>query len=527
MNKPRKVGRTLGYLVFLCTAVVVLAELGLQAAALFAADRERDGSPADGRVILAVGDSHTYGLMVPAEASYPYRLQALLDKRVPGRYRVVNLGIPAMSTGQVLDRLRMGLSRYRPEVVVVWCGVNNVWNRAEPADAGSSREPGMVDLAARYSRLVRLWKVWRHDRELESLRAQKLPEQLRAEFDLRGGPKRAHGKARVAMAGRTEEIEFVHSGYRVDPEMEERAFRDYGAMVRESAASGARIVFLTYPIEMGPFAAANRAVRRVFDLHRAPVVETWKALQRLPPDRREFLWAGHPNAATYAEIARDVLQAVIDGTTPKGAPGPAEALLARLDFETKLKPDPDGKRLPGLLVRGDCAPTDTGCVNGRGCYRWRPQNNACYIQQMLNVFSNRLQLSARFNVSEYPAEGGGREILTLLEGVFGSGVSLEFTETDRLRLHAVGAGNDSPHCGPTRTAIARNFWYGIRLQAEKSDRADLTLELIAPDSKLLESVTCTRSTGGSVYTHLRVGSANPAGAAADIVLDDIEVTFRR
>jgi hypothetical protein len=527
MKRARKIGRALGYLLFLFLAVVVLAELALQTAALFVAGREEDGSAPAKRVIVAVGDSHTYGLMVPAEASYPARLQALLDEQAPDRYQVVNLGIPATNTGQALDRLRLGLKRYRPRIVIVWCGVNNVWNRAEPADSGDSWASRAVELAARYSRVYRLVRVWRHDRRLESVLAQGPPEQERYEFDLRRGVDAAHSKAKLAMAGQSEEIEFVHTGYRVDPEMEERAFRDYSAMLEESAAAGAWTIFLTYPIEMGPFAAANRAVRRVFDAHRVPVVETWKSLQRLPPDQREFLWAGHPNSAVYGEIALDVLPVVLKGKPPKDALGTARALLARLTFETELKPGPEQKRPPELLVKGDCALTDAGCASGKGCYRWRPRNDICYIQQMLTVSPLKLRLSARFRVAEYPGDSGGREVLTLLEGVFGSGVSLEFTSTDRLRLHVVGSGNESPHCGPLPSPIARDVWYGIRLQAEKSDRANLSLELVGPDSRLLDSLVCTRSTGGSVFTHLRIGSANPSGSTADIVFDDVEVTLEQ
>jgi hypothetical protein len=217
MKLARKIGRTLGYILFLFIAVIVLAELALQAAALFASSREEKGSASAKRVVLAVGDSHTYGLMVPAEAAYPSRLQALLDERAPNQYHVVNLGIPAMNTGQVLDRLRLGLKQYRPQIVIVWCGVNNVWNRAESTDtAEDGWASRVVGFAERYSRVYRFFRVWRHDRELESALKQAPPEQARYEFELRRGVDAAHSKAKIATAGKSEEIEFFHSGYRVD-----------------------------------------------------------------------------------------------------------------------------------------------------------------------------------------------------------------------------------------------------------------------------------------------------------------------
>ena len=50
---------------------------------------------------------------------------------------------------------------------------------------------------------------------------------------------------------------------RVDDDMERLAAEDYLAMVAEARASGAKIVFITYPVEKGAFAVANHAMRRV------------------------------------------------------------------------------------------------------------------------------------------------------------------------------------------------------------------------------------------------------------------------
>jgi len=75
-------------------AVVVIAALFaeglLQLASAFSVGRSI--GELDGReVVLCVGDSHTYGVMVEEAEAYPARLDRFLDEQVPGRFAVVNL----------------------------------------------------------------------------------------------------------------------------------------------------------------------------------------------------------------------------------------------------------------------------------------------------------------------------------------------------------------------------------------------------------------------------------------------------
>jgi acyl-CoA thioesterase-1 len=75
------------------------------------------------RTIVAFGDSLTAGLGVPAEESYPARLQARLS--VEGyHYRVVNAGVSGDTTAGGLRRVDWAL-RLRPDVVIVELGVND------------------------------------------------------------------------------------------------------------------------------------------------------------------------------------------------------------------------------------------------------------------------------------------------------------------------------------------------------------------------------------------------------------------
>src|SRR5262249_45576460 len=136
----RPVSRTLGFLircaVFLAIALVV-AEAGLQIAARFAHGRATTWRADARHRILCIGDSHTYGVLLPVEQSYPGPLQRMLDEREPGAYSVVNLGLPGLNTTQVRERLHAALAADHPETVIVWCGVNDAWNRGESTEGRS------------------------------------------------------------------------------------------------------------------------------------------------------------------------------------------------------------------------------------------------------------------------------------------------------------------------------------------------------------------------------------------------------
>ncbi|MEE3325911.1 MAG: GDSL-type esterase/lipase family protein [Myxococcota bacterium] len=82
--------------------------------------------------ILCVGDSHTFGLPLPEEESYPAQLAEALARRHPGlEVEVINLGIPSLNSAFVANRLEEQMHQIRPQLVIVWVGINNLWNVVE------------------------------------------------------------------------------------------------------------------------------------------------------------------------------------------------------------------------------------------------------------------------------------------------------------------------------------------------------------------------------------------------------------
>ena len=94
----------------------LLVALGVLALLSAAADAQE-------RTIVAFGDSLTAGLGVPAEESYPARLQARLGAE-GYHYRVVNAGVSGDTTAGGLRRVDWAL-RLRPDIVIVELGTND------------------------------------------------------------------------------------------------------------------------------------------------------------------------------------------------------------------------------------------------------------------------------------------------------------------------------------------------------------------------------------------------------------------
>jgi lysophospholipase L1-like esterase len=89
-------------------------------------DREisRDKPPGVLR-IACLGDSSTFGYNVEVDEGYPRQLQALLDAQYPGRFQVLNFGVPGHASLQGVERLKHLASGFHPDVVTFAFGTND------------------------------------------------------------------------------------------------------------------------------------------------------------------------------------------------------------------------------------------------------------------------------------------------------------------------------------------------------------------------------------------------------------------
>lgn len=89
--------------------------------------------------IVCLGDSSTFGLNVEQEDAYPQVLGRLLEERFPGRFEVLNLGVPGYSSRQGLELLRREVVALEPDLVTFAFGTNDQFFRGALSDDAAIR----------------------------------------------------------------------------------------------------------------------------------------------------------------------------------------------------------------------------------------------------------------------------------------------------------------------------------------------------------------------------------------------------
>lgn len=78
--------------------------------------------------ILAIGDSFTYGFYVHNEEAYPARLEEVLEQTRPGRYQVLNAGVPGYTLADELAYLKEKGLALEPDLVVLGFYTNDIFD---------------------------------------------------------------------------------------------------------------------------------------------------------------------------------------------------------------------------------------------------------------------------------------------------------------------------------------------------------------------------------------------------------------
>lgn len=322
-----RVGLTVGGL--LITGVVL--EFLLQIASLSAGPRAISRLEWSGRIVLlCVGDSCTYGLHCLPDEAYPTQLQKCLERRKPGRYRVLNRGLPGMNTTQIAASLELWIARYLPHVVVFCAGANNYWNRSEDGVVGSKNMRHGFLSRLRIHRLGRI--LWFR---LFDLFSQQPSPGMRREIERQKCF--ADGPGIIQHDAATGELVIHHRGNpqstcRTDEEVLAGIADDLLRIQTQTADRGIRLVLVTYAA--CPLPGRRPRFQRLADVsdelvafgehHGIEVVDVRPRFVELlkggVPREWYFLHEleGHPNPRGYEEVATLVANTVADLTWQAG-----------------------------------------------------------------------------------------------------------------------------------------------------------------------------------------------------------------
>jgi tetratricopeptide (TPR) repeat protein len=124
--------RRLGTFILGLVATVVLLEIALRIVGMihFREVTARKGEVRKGDYnILCMGDSLTFGIGASEEGDYPRQLERLLNSKIGNRrFTVVNRGIGAYNTSQILNDFAAWEDEIKPDLVVVLAGCANTFN---------------------------------------------------------------------------------------------------------------------------------------------------------------------------------------------------------------------------------------------------------------------------------------------------------------------------------------------------------------------------------------------------------------
>lgn len=106
---------------FACAVIII--ELSLQTAgfAIYGYQNYKNDKSLKNKseyAVICLGESTTYNL-------YPNNLQTILNNKYPGKFTVIDCGIPGISLGKILEKLDSDIFKYKPDFAVCMMGIND------------------------------------------------------------------------------------------------------------------------------------------------------------------------------------------------------------------------------------------------------------------------------------------------------------------------------------------------------------------------------------------------------------------
>jgi len=270
--------------------------------------------------VLCVGDSHTYGLWVKPEESYPSRLRSKLAHRQT-RFEVLNAGVPGMNSSQVREAMPRLLNDFAPDIVLLMVGVADCWNLAalDAEDFHGWRW---------YLRGGSLWDRSRVVKLARLIRFNLGNHRRSPSAHVTVVPQSASNPDNWRIEGGEEEIAVANDAHFGDPVSDARLlrrvlWRDLAVISSAVQARGAHLILMTYATDGLIYNGANAVTRAFAQETSVPLIDLAAQLQhwsKPPGNRIAFFPDLHPRAPGYELIARAVAAGLL-GASPEPQTG--------------------------------------------------------------------------------------------------------------------------------------------------------------------------------------------------------------
>ncbi len=284
--------------VLLALAVV---ELGLQIVA-FVVQRTTRGEMSSERRsgdlrILCIGDSNTYGVLVPRDETWPSQLQTMWNEEIGSpQIEVLNLGFPGTNSSRLVRDLPRLLETLRPDVTIIMVGVNDFWTL--PFSTAEVQRP-VESFWQRHSKLYRFYYLVK-----KGLEGDEIEIELDPSADLTGGK-------HVARIG-DQEFQMSWEKSKAGQRGDRRGLRrNLETLVEQAKAGRTRLTLMTYPSRFQRFyKTANLEILHVAAGTGTPLINLTKVFRPICPEipcPSHLLFDDHhPNSRGYQVVASTI-----------------------------------------------------------------------------------------------------------------------------------------------------------------------------------------------------------------------------
>lgn len=253
---------------------------------------EQDTGGAELRV-LALGDSNTYGLYLEPDQAYPVVMGRMWQSKWgEGSLDVVNAGVPGANSSKLRDELERLIRTFRPNVVTVMVGVNDLWTESVQTDLHRTATPPF-------------WKRFRLYTLFRLLTSETTEPRFALEFSNPENLRRGRGTVRYG------EEEFSLGWTRAVPagiaDWPTTLMQNLREMNVQARAAGVHLVLITYASEKQFYGQANRVIRHAARQHNLSLLDVRPSFQRACPagDCKSLYFKSlHPTEKGHILIAR-------------------------------------------------------------------------------------------------------------------------------------------------------------------------------------------------------------------------------